>query len=103
MGLMAMVFREARIGMLLGLAFAITLGGYALLRWSDTPLIGLSIAVALFMIVVVAAAVGTLVPLTLNRLGVDPAVATGPFVTSSIDFVAAMVYFTTTTLILGLH
>ena len=102
LSLATMVFREARIGMLLGAAFAVTLGGYTLLRWSDQPLIGLSIGSALFMIVVVAAGVGTLVPLSLHRLGVDPAVATGPFVTSTIDFIAAMVYFTMTTLILGL-
>lgn len=98
----ASLFREARVGLLLGLGFAVTLGGYALLRWMDQPLLGAAIAVAITATVVAAAALGTMVPLTLNRLGVDPAVATGPFVTTGIDMLAILIYFSTCIAILGL-
>jgi len=102
LGLGAMIFREARVGFLLGVAFAITLGTYAYLRWPEQPLLGASIAIAITITVVAAAAVGTLVPMTLHRLGVDPAVATGPFVTTGIDLVAILIYFSTAVLMLGL-
>jgi magnesium transporter len=96
------LWREARVGTLLGVVFAMTLGGYALLRWMDQPLLGAAIAIAILTTVAGAAAIGTLVPMTLHRLGVDPAVATGPFVTTCIDIFAIFIYFTTCTLILGL-
>ena len=97
-----MLFREARIGLLLGLAFAIALGGYALVRWSGEPLISASIAGAIVATVCSAAILGAVVPLTLNRLKVDPAIATGPFVTTGIDLLAILIYFSTAKIILGL-
>ncbi|MEL6348063.1 MAG: magnesium transporter [Myxococcota bacterium] len=92
-GIWSMLSREARVGALLGASFAIVLGGYALARWSSQPMLGASIAIALVVIVISAATLGMLVPLTLNRLGVDPAVATGPFVTTMIDLIAILIYF----------
>jgi len=100
--LLSAVFRETRVGLLLGLGFATALGAYSLLRWWDTPLIGLAIANSILATVVVAAGVGTLVPLTLHRLSIDPAVATGPFVTTTIDLIAVLIYFTTAVAVLGL-
>ncbi len=96
------IWREARVGTLLGLAFATALGGYTLLRWMDRPLLGASIAIAIIGTVISAAALGTAVPMTLHRFGVDPAVATGPFVTTGIDMIAILIYFSTCTFILGL-
>jgi magnesium transporter len=91
-GILGAVFREARVGLLLGIAFAVSLGGYVLLRWMEQPRLGLAIAAAL----------GSLVPSTLHRLGVDPAIATGPFVTTGIDMLAIVIYFSTAMLVLGL-
>ena len=101
-GVGSMLFREARVGALLGVSFATVLGGYALLRWSSQPMLGASIASALVVIVIAAASLGMLVPITLNRLGVDPAVATGPFVTTMIDLIAILIYFSVCGLLLGL-
>jgi len=98
----AMLFREARIGLILGIAFALTLGGYALARWWTEPLIAASIAGAIIATVASAAILGAVVPLTLNRLKVDPAIATGPFVTTGIDLLAILIYFSISKLILGL-
>ena len=100
-GVGTMLFREARVGALLGLSFAIVLGGYAIAREQDLWL-GASIAIALITIVISAATLGMLVPLTLNRLGIDPAVATGPFVTTAIDLIAILIYFSVCGALLGL-
>jgi magnesium transporter len=51
---------------------------------------------------VMAATVGTLVPLVLKRLDVDAAVATGPFVTTSIDIIGVYMFFMVARLLLGL-
>jgi magnesium transporter len=95
-----MLWRELQVGSLLGISFGLILGGYAGLRFE--PLMGLAIAIATLATVVCAAVLGMMVPLTLNRLNVDPAVATGPFVTSAIDLLAILIYFSTCVMILDL-
>jgi magnesium transporter len=60
--------------------------------------IGTSITIALTN----AAMMGALVPLALKRVGVDPAVATGPFVSTIIDLVTVLVYFNVTAGLFGL-
>ena len=96
----AMLFREVRVGFVMGLVFALILGVYGWVT-ADVDL-GMAIAVSIVTTVAAAASFGLLVPVTLNRMGVDPAVATGPFVTTGIDVVAIVIYFTTCQAILGL-
>jgi len=59
--------------------------------------VGLSLAatvsVALFAVIVISAILGTLIPLTLNKFKVDPAVATGPFITTTNDIFGIFIYF----------
>jgi magnesium transporter len=78
--------REAAVGLLNGLVFAIILGTLAGL-WFQSPQLGFVIGLALVTVLVFAALGGIFVPLTLNRFGVDPAVSSGPFVTSITDIV----------------
>lgn len=78
--------REAAVGLLNGLAFAAILGSLAGL-WFQSIDLGVVIALALVTVLVFAALGGIFVPLTLNRFGVDPAVSSGPFVTSITDIV----------------
>jgi magnesium transporter len=92
---MAMLFREAKVGTLLGISFSIVLGAYALARWWDQPMLAVAVAISITATVICAAILGMLVPLTLDRMRIDPAVATGPFVTTGIDLMAILVYFTT--------
>ena len=96
----SMLWREIKVGTLLGLSFGIILGGYAAIRFD--PLMGVAISLATLSTVVCAALLGMMVPLTLSRFKVDPAVATGPFVTTSIDLLAILIYFSTCVMILGL-
>jgi magnesium transporter len=78
--------REAAVGLLNGMVFAAILGSLAGL-WFQSLDLGVVIGLALITVLIFAALGGILVPLTLNRLGVDPAVSSGPFVTSITDIV----------------
>ena len=85
------VGREMVNGFLMGVAFAILIGGYCLARYQRLE-IALSVAIAVVCGMTSASLVGTLVPLTMRRLGIDPAVATGPFVTTAMDGVGLTIY-----------
>lgn len=50
--------------------------------------------IALLIVIVQATTLGTLIPLLLNRFGIDPALATGPFITTSNDIIGILVFFT---------
>jgi magnesium transporter len=78
--------REAMVGLLNGLAFALIMGCIAGL-WFQSVELGIVIGLALVTVLIFAALGGIFVPLSLNRLGVDPAVSSGPFVTSITDIV----------------
>ena len=79
-----MLFKQLLVGMLLGLLVAVVAGGavYALER---NPLLSTVLAAALILNFFIAASAGTLVPLMLTKLKVDPAVASGLFVTFLTD------------------
>jgi magnesium transporter len=96
------VLREARIGLLLGLVFSVVLGGYALVRYSDEPMLGLSVATSVLCAMSLATLVGAALPLALQRGGIDPAIATGPFVTTGVDIISITVYLSIAKLLLGL-
>jgi magnesium transporter len=78
--------REAAVGVLNGLVFAVIMGTLAG-TWFQSAQLGMVIGLALITVLIFAALGGIFVPLTLNRFGVDPAVSSGPFVTSITDIV----------------
>jgi len=92
--------REAMVGLANGLIFA-TLMGVVGVVWFGIPLLGLVIAAAMIINLVVAGLAGIGIPVFLERLGIDPALASGAFVTTVTDVVgffaflglAAMVLF----------
>lgn len=92
-GVRRAVWGEASNGLLLGIVFALLIGGYCLIRYGQVDLAA-SVAVAVVTGMTSASLVGTLVPLSLRRLGVDPAIATGPFVTTAMDFLGLTIYLT---------
>jgi magnesium transporter len=59
---------------------------------SDSFALTITVSVALVSVIVFAAMVGTLIPLLLNRLEIDPALATGPFITTMNDIVGLFIY-----------
>jgi len=64
--------------------------------------LALAVSVSLVAVIVVAGLIGTFVPLFLNKRGIDPAIATGPFITTSNDIFGILIYFLIAKLILGI-
>jgi len=64
--------------------------------------IALAISVSLVVVIIVAGLIGTFVPLFLNKRGIDPAIATGPFITTSNDIFGILIYFMIAKLVLGI-
>ena len=95
------LFREIRIGALMGLVCGLVVGTVARL-WQKEPFLGLIVAGSMFTAITVAATIGTLVPLILKRFNIDPAVAAGPFVTTSNDITGLLIYFSLATWLLSL-
>lgn len=60
-----------------------------------------TIATALVMVMIIASLIGTFIPILLDKYGVDPALATGPFITTSNDIFGIFIYFTIARIILG--
>jgi len=61
--------------------------------FEDSMLLGFTVGLALFAVIIFAALFGTFVPLMLNKIKIDPAVATGPFITTVNDIVGLVIYF----------
>ena len=63
--------------------------------------ISITISIALVLVIILASLIGTFVPLILDKKGIDPAVATGPFITTSNDIFGIFIFFYIAKLILG--
>tara|TARA_B100001079_G_scaffold25555_1_gene19561 strand:+ start:1159 stop:2523 length:1365 start_codon:yes stop_codon:yes gene_type:complete len=88
------LFKEIRVGLLLGILYGLLLGLFAIFRFIDaSPMIGVVVGLSIFISMIIAATIGSLVPLILNRFEIDPAIATGPFVTTAIDILGVAFYF----------
>ncbi|HJD87103.1 MAG TPA: magnesium transporter, partial [Empedobacter falsenii] len=60
-----------------------------------------TIVLALVIVMILASLIGTFIPITLHKYGVDPAIATGPFITTSNDIFGLLIYFSIAKMILG--
>lgn len=80
------VRREAVAGLINGGVFAVIMGVIGTI-WFGWPMLGLVIAIAMILNLVVAALAGILIPLALERIGFDPALASGAFVTTVTDVI----------------
>jgi magnesium transporter len=78
--------RETTVGLLNGLVFAVIIGAVGIV-WYGSPLLGVVLGLAMIVNLLVAGAAGILVPLWLEKFGVDPALASGAFVTTVTDVV----------------
>ena len=93
------VRREAGVGLINGAAFAVLMGLVGWLGYGD-PWLGAVLGAALIANLLLAALAGTLVPLLLNRLGFDPALSSGTFVTTLTDVVGFFAFLGLATLVL---
>ena len=88
------LFKEIRVGLMLGILYGLLLGVFAVFKFLDvSPMLGIVVGTSICISMIIAATIGSLVPLVLNRFEIDPAVATGPFVTTSIDILGVACYF----------
>ena len=65
---------------------------YNFVRWGATATVTYSVSISLFAVVMFASIFGTLVPMILERLKIDPAIATGPFITITNDIIGMLIY-----------
>ena len=78
--------REVLVGLMNGLIFAMVMGVIGMI-WFDSPMLGAVLGAAMVINLVVAGLAGTVVPVLLERFGIDPALASGAFVTTVTDVV----------------
>ncbi len=95
------LLKELSLSLLNGviLAAILFLGSYFLLNFEAH--IGITVTVALISVIVIASLNGTFIPIILNKYGIDPALATGPFITTSNDILGILIYFSIARVILG--
>ena len=95
------LIKEVSLTLFNGLILSIILflGSYFFL---DVSLeIILTVCVSLISVIIIASLIGTFVPLLLEKYGIDPALATGPFITTSNDICGILIYFSIAKLIIG--
>jgi magnesium transporter len=103
-----LVVKEIRIGLcngiLIGLLSFVLVGLYIMLFKGRAALFSFAVSgcigVSLVLAMIVSSAVGTLIPLFFKRINIDPAVASGPLITTINDLVAVVVYYGTSWLLL---
>lgn len=86
------LWKEVRVGLLNATIIAGAILVYNLIMLPDDLAVTLSVAVSLFIVVMFATLLGTIVPLTLEKLNINPALATGPFIQISNDIVGLVIY-----------
>lgn len=103
------LFKESRVGLLLGISYGILLAicviilqNVGVISSGQNPIVlGAVIGSSLAISMIASATIGTFIPIFLERMDIDPAVATGPFVTTFIDIMGIGIYFTIATTFLS--
>ena len=98
--LLPLLFKEIGLGLINGLALALILILFGFIINQDL-IISLTIAGAMMGVIIIAALVGTFVPIILNKRGIDPAIATGPFITTANDIFGIFLFFYMAKIFLG--
>jgi len=95
------LIKEVSLSLLNGIILAtiLFLGSYFILNVE--VIIGVIVTTALISVIIIASLIGTFIPLLLNKFKIDPALATGPFITTSNDIFGILIYFSIAKLILG--
>ena len=93
------LLKETLLSILNGIILSVFLFGF-IYFWRNEIDVALAISLSLVVVIIVAGIVGTFIPLFLNKRGIDPAIATGPFITTSNDIFGILIYFLIAKLIL---
>ncbi len=95
------VLKELAVGLLLGVFYGLLIAGVAQFNFNQVPF-AFAVGLSVLSSMAIAALVGSMIPMTFAKVRIDPAVATGPFVTTSIDILSVLFYFLTATTLLGI-
>ena len=98
--LLSRLIKEIGLSLINGLTLAILLIIFGQIINQDLTL-SLTIALSMMSVIIVAALIGTFTPIILNKKGIDPAIATGPFLTTSNDIFGIFLFFYIAKIILG--
>ncbi|GAA4111363.1 magnesium transporter [Aquimarina addita] len=94
------LLKEVSLSLINGTALAFLIILFGMVMNYDIAF-SMTIAIALMSVIIVAALIGTFVPIILDKRGIDPAIATGPFITTSNDIFGIFLFFFIAKLILG--
>jgi magnesium transporter len=92
--------KELTVAMISGSIISLFLLGYHSIMYQQYQ-VGLAISISMIVVILFAATIGTLVPLFLYKRNIDPAIATGPFITTTNDVFGIILYFGIARMILG--
>ncbi|MBT8320320.1 MAG: magnesium transporter [Eudoraea sp.] len=95
------LIKEILLATLNGLILSLVLLLFTWL-WKGNFPTALAISISLIAVIIVAGIIGTFIPLFLHKRGIDPAIATGPFITTSNDIFGILIYFWIAQLVLGI-
>jgi len=98
--LISLLFKEIGLSLINGLALALILILFGVIIQQDIS-ISLTIAGSMMGVITIAALIGTFIPIILNKRGIDPAIATGPFITTANDIFGIFLFFYMAKIFLG--
>lgn len=94
------LLKEVGIGLLNGFALSLIVIAFGILIGQEL-IESISIAISMVTVIIVAALIGTFIPIVLDKRGIDPAIATGPFITTSNDILGIYLFFMISKMIIG--
>ncbi|CUS05779.1 Magnesium transporter [Candidatus Promineifilum breve] len=100
-GLLRPLLHELMVGVVLGTILAVVAYGRAIL-WGTGEAVALTVAVAIFAIVIWANVLGSVLPILASRLKIDPTVVSGPAMSTLVDATGLFIYFTVAGIILAI-
>ncbi|MBL1208919.1 magnesium transporter [Geminocystis sp. GBBB08] len=104
LGPVRVIFREALAGLLLGLILGVLAGiwAYLLPQTHKNPVVAVSVGISLVGISVLASVSGSALPFLFRSFGLDPALMSAPFITTAVDVLGVLIYFTIARTMLGI-
>lgn len=93
------IWTETKVGLLIGLLTGVVLSTVAIL-WQNNVLLGVAIGLSMCITIIVSATIGTILPLIFTKIGIDPAISSGPLITTIIDVGGLSIYFSVSILLI---
>ncbi|MCD6436619.1 MAG: magnesium transporter [Clostridiales bacterium] len=93
------ILHEISVGLIVGMICSVITGVAAIMLNGDV-ILALIVGLAMWCNIITAATIGTLVPLIFRKIGVDPAVASAPFITTTVDITGMTIYYSMATLMI---